>query len=290
MAEWILEAEPIFELSISLPTLLINFYFALRFCQLDCFSPNFRILLVGANICTSLCTVIHPLPQLWIAFKHRRNYEERDGTEAFRFLFYYLSTMVVFVTIKVSVMFYFSSDESMDDRLAFAFVPERCIYVFAPTTACAGLTWIIGCFQFYHLSRFAKTYRYRAQSLSESFLIKQIGHSVDVIIALLVAYLFAVIFSGTCMFIILYLYFWRGYGTTSTYYLIFANCAYYSVPLYTFFSTVYQMYYFSAMRRAVLNDLKSLFGIEIEITVHPQRVNAAQETKLYFEQLRELWK
>ncbi|KAI6213080.1 hypothetical protein M3Y94_00107300 [Aphelenchoides besseyi] len=279
MAEFILEIEPIIELCISLPTLLINLYFAFRFSQLDCFSPNFRILLVITNIMTSLCTVVHPIPQLfskefysverghyfgailvyglhftgmillmiidskylmlaverWIAFKHRVNYESRDGRDAIIFLSYYLGAMFVVIFIKTAAMFYFSSEESIDKRLHMAFVPEYCIYIFAPTTLLAGITWVVGSVQFYRLSRFATKYRYRAQSLSESFLIKQIAHVVDIMLALLVAYVFAVIFSGTCMFIILYLYFHRGYSTSSTYYLIFANLAYFSVPFYTLF-------------------------------------------------------
>ncbi|KAI6199252.1 hypothetical protein M3Y96_00607000 [Aphelenchoides besseyi] len=333
IAEFILEIEPIIELCISLPTLLVNLYFAFRFSQLDCFSPNFRILLVMTNIMTSLCTVVHPLPQLFskefysvekgnyggailvyglhfigmiflmiidskylmiamerrIAFKHRVNYESRDGRDAIVFLSYYLGAMFVLIFIKTAAMFYFSTEDSIDKRLHVAFVPEYCIYIFAPTTGLAFTTWILGSYQFYKLSRFAAKYRYRAQSLSESFLIKQIAHVVDIMLALLVAYVFAVLFSGTCMFIILYLYFHRGHSTSSTYYLIFANLAYFSVPFYTLFSTIYQMYYFPAMRRVIILDLKRVFGIELEMTIHPQRSTHEEETRMYFSQLKQLW-
>lgn len=40
-------------------------------------------------------------------------------------------------------MFYFADHESIDERLAWSFVAERCIYLFVSTTCTAGATWII---------------------------------------------------------------------------------------------------------------------------------------------------
>ncbi|KAI6170746.1 hypothetical protein M3Y97_01125000 [Aphelenchoides bicaudatus] len=188
---------------------------------------------------------------------------------------FYILVVAILVALKSAVMFFWLSEGTIDDRLAWSFIADRCVYLFISTTCTAGMTWIICVVQFYYLSRFIKKYRFCAQSLSEMFQIRQTAHVIEVVIPLLGAYCAAVVFSGTCMIIILYLYFIEGHSVLSPYYLVVANAAYYSIPFYTLFSTVFMSWYFKAMRKVMIQDLKSLFGIEIshQTDVHPEKLD-----------------
>lgn len=123
------------------------------------------------------------------------------------------------------------------------------------------------------------------------FEIRQTANVVEVVIPLLTAYAMAVVFSGTCMIIILYLYFVAGHSVTSPHYLVFANAAYFSIPLYTLFSTAFMTWYFKAMRKVVFRDLQSLFGIQLDhhVSIHPERLDPQEEGRIYFEQLKKSW-
>ncbi|KAI6212693.1 hypothetical protein M3Y94_00057900 [Aphelenchoides besseyi] len=318
-AMMLLEVGPFFELTLSILCLLVNIYFAIRFSQSECFSSNLRILLVSSNIITSLCSLLHPILQLipiewysvergqhywgavfvyvnnftmmvllmivnskfllvaverWVAFKNRVDYEQRDGSQARKVLYYYIAIVTILSAIKSIVMFAMSTG-SLDQRLAWTFQPERCVYLFTPLTFFAGLTWI--------------KYKYLGQTLSERFQLKQIREVVEVIIPLLIAYAVAVLYSGVCMLIVLYVYFIEGLGTESAEYRVWATAAYYSIPVYSFFSSVYMLWKFRPMRRAMFRDIKALFGIECwrPHIVHPK--SADDEGQLYFDQLRASW-
>ncbi|KAI6185802.1 hypothetical protein M3Y98_00064000 [Aphelenchoides besseyi] len=224
----------------------------------------------------------------WVAFKNRVDYEQRDGSGARKVLYYYIAIVTILSAIKSIVMFTMSTG-SMDERLAWTFQPERCVFLFTPLTFFAGLTWILGVLQFSFLFNYVKKYKYLGQTLSERFQLKQIGQVIEVIIPLLIAYAVAVLYSGVCMLIVLYVYFVEELGTESAEYRVWANAAYYSIPAYSFFSSAYMLWKFRPMRRAMYRDLKSLFGIECwrPHIVHPH--NATDEGNVYFDQLRASW-
>ncbi|KAI6219453.1 hypothetical protein M3Y95_01112700 [Aphelenchoides besseyi] len=324
------QIQPVFELTISLPSLIANIYFAIRFSKLECFSPSLRILLILSSIITSLSTIVHSIALLipekwysvergqyvgaflvyglhfltmifviivdskfllvsierWYAFKHRLSYELNDnGNGAKKVLTIYLTIVAVIVSIKCACLFLLYGDETMDERLALSFIAERCIWLFVSNALLASTTWGLGAAHFVYLQFYTKRTQKDAKTLSERFQLKQCSNVANVMLPLLIAFAFGVLWSGSCMTTILYLYFIAGYSTKHVYY----QAAYYSIPLYALHVTAYQCYYFRAMRRVIIQDLKTLFGIHVEDnSIYPMR-NKVTETSMHFAELNQQW-
>ncbi|KAI6179876.1 hypothetical protein M3Y98_00658300 [Aphelenchoides besseyi] len=207
------------------------------------------------------------------AFRKRANYENADGRMAQRMIF---MTLVVGTLLIVAIAigtFWFNPNSDLDDILLETLFTDHSLVAIV------------------YLSKKVKHHWYTSQSLSESYLIKEIDTVIGVLRPILFAFCVLVISAGTTTSIQIYLHLFHGMPFCVGVMQVLANCGYLSLAVYNIFSALYLIFGFPAMRKKLINDIQRLCGKRIENSrVGPQEINWSKEREDHFDYLDSIWK
>ncbi|KAI6226603.1 hypothetical protein M3Y95_00638200 [Aphelenchoides besseyi] len=150
-----------------------------------------------------------------IGFKYRAQYENRGTSTANWILFLGFLLSLIFTTAKCFLSFIFTVDMPIDDRLQFTFNLDQNGYAMLTILATCGLMYFFAFYEFCRLRKYVKDYFYKANSLAESFTIKQTSTIVDVLQPILFAFAWSLVLFGILQSAWVYLHFFRSFPMNS---------------------------------------------------------------------------
>ncbi|KAI6208771.1 hypothetical protein M3Y96_00150100 [Aphelenchoides besseyi] len=270
--------QPCVELTLGIVCSLSNLYFSFRFRYLTQFSVNLRIILSFSHTAIAITSLTHPitavLPKDWFLFRNGHYL-----TAAFAYTIFFVCKLSLLVMDSKYAMIGYerlqafrkrANYENADGRMA-----QRMIFMTV----------------FRYLSKKVKHHWYTSQSLSESYLIKEIDTVIGVLRPILFAFCVLVISAGTTTSIQIYLHLFHGMPFCVGVMQVLANCGYLSLAVYNIFSALYLIFGFPAMRKKLINDIQRLCGKRIENSrVGPQEINWSKEREDHFDYLDSIWK
>ncbi|CAD5233035.1 unnamed protein product [Bursaphelenchus xylophilus] len=229
-----------------------------------------------------------------VAFKFRDTYEHNHGGVMKWGLMLLITASAILAAVKAAYLF-ISSQGSVDAALQDAFVLERSLAVFVFSNTLAGASWCYGYWETLRLKKSVLQHQYSAQTLSESFEIKQTGEVVQLVEYMLRMFILCVVLCGSCTAIAIVL---RVYGEipTGSYQMHFVtNLEYVIVGFYNLYSSLLMIFYFKPLKRRLVKDLTSFLpflslarlGSPRNSVVAPRADNI--ETDVYFQTLQRMW-
>ncbi|KAI6198907.1 hypothetical protein M3Y96_00570100 [Aphelenchoides besseyi] len=224
----------------------------------------------------------------YLAFKNRHDYEYRDGSQGWKLVSCYVGFAIVVSWIKV-VWYVFFTDMPLDTRLHFAFFIEDSM-PFVSFQYLLGLVAIaFGMTQIYRIHRFAKQMKYKSQSLTESFQIKQIVTLLGILkplaLSFMVGYMFALFFH-ICGCVVLYQGYFRMYRNLAA--AVFAVGG-----LYNTFALCFMLHKLPQLRQLMIRDIVFVCRLHKHRIAHSNTrgsvVNRIENLDDHFNALKKIW-
>ncbi|KAI6179821.1 hypothetical protein M3Y98_00652200 [Aphelenchoides besseyi] len=225
----------------------------------------------------------------YVAFRDRADYERRDTKQTVRLLICFIAFIAVSNLIKNSMTVVFTDQVDWDRALEHAFITERSPVSFVFLHVIAGIGWLVGAITFYRLKVETKKNRYMGKSLSESYQIREIAKVVDVLGALIVAYLSTLIFCLICLGVLCHHVYFDGGHVKSALFLALSNAEYISLNIYNIFATIYMLWKFNKLREVLFQDLCCLFRIKMPTAVEAVNVDREVDLDDHFRKLTAAW-
>ncbi|KAI6237936.1 hypothetical protein M3Y95_00317400 [Aphelenchoides besseyi] len=240
------------------------------------------------------CTVLLDLKlallgwESYLAFNNRHDYEYRDGSQGWKLVAYYVGFAIVVSWIKV-VWYVFFTEMPLDTRLHFAFFIEDSMpfvsfqYFLGFVSIAFGLT------QIYRIHRFAKRMKYKSQSLTESFQIKQIVTLLGILkplaLSFMIGYAFALFFH-ICACVMLSRGYFRLYRNLAA--AVFAVGG-----LYNTFALMFMLYKLPQLRQLMIRDVVSVCRLHKHRIAHSNTrenvVDRIENLDDHFNALKKIW-
>lgn len=117
----------------------------------------------------------------------------------------------------------YSNHPTWDETFEYAFIFERSIACFCFLHILAGLSWLVGAIAFYKLKVATRESKYSSKTLSESYQLREISKTVQVLGPLMLAYMTFLIFCWACLGVLYYQYYFNDCHVESTLYLGIVN-------------------------------------------------------------------
>ncbi|KAI6204046.1 hypothetical protein M3Y94_00627400 [Aphelenchoides besseyi] len=211
-----------------------------------------------------------------------------------------MAQQMIFITLIVGALlivaiaigtFWFNPNCDLDDILLETLYTDQSLIAIVYVNVFGEMSWIYCVVVFRYLSKKVKHHWYASQTLSESYLIKEIGAVIDVLRPIMIAFAVLVISAGTTTSIQVYLHLFHEMPFCVGAMQVLANCGYLSLAVYNIFSALYLIFGFPSMRKSLIDDVQRLCGKRIENPrVGPQEINWSKEREDHFDYLDSIWK
>ncbi|KAI6211031.1 hypothetical protein M3Y96_00390300 [Aphelenchoides besseyi] len=226
-----------------------------------------------------------------IGFKYRTHYEHRGTSTANWILFSGLLLTLIVTVLKCVLSFIFTVDMPIDDRLQFTFNIDQNEYAILTLLVISGAAYDFALYEFWRLNKYVKDHYYTANSLAESFTIKQTSTIVNVLRPILIAFAWSLVFFVVLQSAFVYFHFFRFFPMNSPLVTAILLSIYSIFMGYSIYATMIMIWEFKRVRKELIRDLRRLFGCEIvtqqvACTVSINNVVARED---HFRQLAEAW-
>ncbi|KAI6185417.1 hypothetical protein M3Y98_00021100 [Aphelenchoides besseyi] len=227
-----------------------------------------------------------------LAFNHRSEYEHRGSTEGIQMLLFGISLGLIAVMLRIlCILFTSDSNIPVDQLLRTIFKFEQSLLFFITVHIPPLVSSVVGIYEHVRLKRLTKLWKYRGQTLSESFQIRQTAEIVHVLAPLLYVFVTLTCCSIVSYSLLVYIHYFAGYAVESPLYVAISNFDWLCASSYTFFSTVLMMHRFEALRRVIHQDFCRIFSFQYSSErVGVNEVSKKQATDEHFEYLNSIWK
>ncbi|CAD5230217.1 unnamed protein product [Bursaphelenchus okinawaensis] len=227
----------------------------------------------------------------WFAFKSRATYEYSHDSTSIKIYLCIIFTAFCGLTAKIISYVKFHHNDTVDMTLQKAFVVDNDLPTLLAAHVMALSGWTYAMTIFRQVERQAEENRFRAQTLSESYQIKETINIISVIGPIIRAYITLVLLCGTFLSVNLYCIYYGYWSMSSIYYQSLTNFEYIMINTYNFYSSSYMIWYLRPLRKVFLNDLRSCFNCSIDIDnqVDTTVKRFDDEAKIYFDQLQNQW-